>query len=60
MVGTAVDIANHKLPIETIQEMFDKPENFYDNKSITILKPNGLYLKDVTYDPICFDFERIK
>lgn len=58
MIGTCVDIANGKLPIEIIQAMFDQPEKYYDSKLVKVLTPNGLYLTDVVYDESNFDFNK--
>lgn len=52
MVGTAVDVAMGKVPLSQIEQMFLCPPDFYGfQDSTTILRPNGLYLKEVHYDP---------
>ena len=55
MVGLAVDVSHKRYPLTLIDEMFDKPSQFYEFNHSTILKPNGLFLKEVNYDPIDFD-----
>lgn len=54
MLGTATDVANGKLPLEKIELMLKTPQDYYDLDT-TVLKPNGLFLKNVEYDPSLFN-----
>lgn len=51
MVGTAVDVAKGLIPLSQIECMMLCPPDFYTTPSTTILKPDGLFLKKVHYDP---------
>ena len=50
MIGVAVDVANGKCALKTIDHMFSCPPDFYDANTATILKPRGLFLKNVNYN----------
>lgn len=50
MVGAAVDVAQSRLSLETLKLMMLQPADYYESDQITILKPNGLFLKNVKYD----------
>lgn len=52
MIGAAVDVARGTIKLDQIASMLYKPSDFYDKDLTTILKPNGLYLKNVEYDKI--------
>ena len=55
MIGAAVDVARGRILLEQIDKMFDEPSKFYDDNTGTILKPNGLFLKNVEYEDNSFN-----
>ena len=54
MVGAAYDVSKGKIPLEQINLMMLNPPDYYDEYLTTVMKPNGLYLKNVEYDPKMF------
>ena len=50
MIGAAVDVAQSKIKLDYLRQMIISPSDFYGGDSITILNPNGLFLKSVNYN----------
>lgn len=57
IVGAANDVAKGIIPIEQINDMLTNPKNYYDEKLTSVMKPHGLFLKNVEYDPNDFLLE---
>lgn len=57
IVGAANDVAKGMIPIEQINDMLTNPKNYYDEKLTSVMKPYGLFLKNVEYDPNDFLIE---
>ena len=51
MIGLVVDVSRQRFKIEIIKDMLNNPKDYYDFNESTILKPNGLFLKQVHYSP---------
>ncbi len=49
MVGAANDVAKGKIPLEQINLMMLNPPDFYDSNLTTVMRPHGLFLKNVEY-----------
>ena len=48
MVGAAYDVSKNKIPLEQINLMMLNPPD-WTSHTTTVMKPNGLYLKNVEY-----------
>lgn len=51
MVGAASDVAKGMIPLEQINKMFTEPKKYYHKNLTSVMKPYGLFLKSVEYDP---------
>ncbi|CAF0828737.1 unnamed protein product [Brachionus calyciflorus] len=60
MVGAASDVARGLIPIEQINHMLNNPEKYYFTNLTSVMKPNGLFLKNVEYDEEKLKFEKSK
>ena len=54
MIGLVVDVSRGRYKPEIVKDMLANPKNYYDFNESTILKPNGLFLKQVHYSPSDF------
>lgn len=54
MVGAAYDVAKGKISLDQINQMMLNPPDYYNKNVTTVMKPNGLFLKNVEYDPNFF------
>ncbi len=50
MIGAAYDVSQSRIPLKQIPQMLTTPNKFYTENLTTVLKPYGLYLKNVEYE----------
>jgi tRNA U38,U39,U40 pseudouridine synthase TruA len=57
LVGSMVLVAKERISLNTLEKMMLCPHEFYeDETNISILTPQGLFLKKVHYDPNSFEY----
>ncbi len=57
LVGSMVLVAKERISLNTLEQMMLRPHEFYEDEShISILTPQGLFLKKVHYDPNSFEY----